>query len=94
LLKFEWDDDKAAENERKHGVTFEEAKTVCSDPNSISWYDAAHSRVEDRMITLGTSSKLRVLFVVWTLRQSDTARIISARKATKTEQKAYGHAKK
>jgi uncharacterized DUF497 family protein len=67
-MNLEWDDEKAAENERKHGVTFEEAAEVFTDPQALEWFDAGHSTEgEGRFIRLGLSSR-RLLFVVFTER--------------------------
>lgn len=88
MLEFEWDPDKAAANIRKHGVTFEEAATVFGDPLSLTAHDPDHSEDEDRYITMGTSVEGRPLIVSHTDRD-DRIRIISARKATRREQKAY-----
>lgn len=88
-MNFEWDASKAANNRRKHGVSFEEAETVFFDPNAIEFYDVAHSDEEDREIIIGFSNKLRLLLVVYTERHGDTIRIISARKANATETREY-----
>ena len=89
-LRFEWDDAKNQENRRKHGVSFEEARTVFYDEQAIEFYDDEHSEREDRFLLLGVSSSLRVLMVCHCLRdRGDTIRIISARKATATERKHY-----
>ncbi|HET6250582.1 MAG TPA: BrnT family toxin [Tepidisphaeraceae bacterium] len=88
-MKFEWDSTKAATNRRKHGISFEEAETVFSDPNAIEFYDAEHSDDEDREIIIGFSNKLRLLLVIYTERHGDTIRIISARKANATEKREY-----
>jgi hypothetical protein len=87
---FEWDVCKSASNARKHGVTFDEARTVFYDENATLFDDPDHSRDEDRFILLGISLKLRVIVVCHCLRESETViRIISARRATKTEQREY-----
>ena len=83
-LTFEWDENKALENYRKHGVSFEEAKTVFNDSFAITIYDPNHSIHEDRFIDLGRSSKGRILVVVYTER-NETIRLISSRIATKRE---------
>jgi uncharacterized protein len=87
-LKFEWDEEKAAINYRKHGVSFQEAKTVFNDPDSITITDPEHSVSEDRWIDLGVSSRSRILYVVYTERREAT-RIISCRPATPRERKIY-----
>ena len=89
-LCFEWDERKDRENRRKHGVSFEEAKTVFYDENAIRFFDPDHSDDEDRFILLGIGFKLRVLVVCHCYRVSDTViRIISARKADKHEERDY-----
>src|SRR5205085_2670330 len=75
---------QAARNIKEHGVTFEEASTVFSDPNGITIPDEAHSNGEDREITIGISHRLRIVVVSHTERAGIT-RIISARKATRNE---------
>jgi uncharacterized DUF497 family protein len=87
-LTFEWDDDKAGANIGRHGISFEEAKTVLSDPLSFSFHDMQHSRAEVRYITLGLSDKNRLLVVVHTVRGSRT-RIISSRVPTSSERRKY-----
>ncbi len=90
-IRFSWDTVKAAENIRKHGVSFEEGTTVFSDENGRLKYDPDHSQVEDRFILLGMSAKLRILVVCHAHRESeDMIRIISVQKATRNEQKQYG----
>lgn len=92
-IVFEWDDKKAKSNLINHGVSFEEAQTVFFDDSAIQFWDDSHSKKEERFLMLGLSNKLRVLLVVHCYRESDsTIRIISARKATKTEQKEYPRA--
>jgi len=87
---FIWDPAKAALNERKHGVSFDEAQTVFYDDNARLEHDPDHSDDEDRFIILGISSKLRILVVCHCYRASDVEiRLISARKATKKERKQY-----
>ena len=85
---FSWDNRKNSTNQKKHGVTFEEAQSVFFDENAIEYFDPDHSESEDRFLMLGHSYRLRVLVVSYTLRNDGTEiRIISARKATKKEQK-------
>ena len=89
-LKFEWDARKDRENRRKHGVAFEEARTVFFDENAVEFFDEVHSQSEDRFLMLGLSGKLRILLVCHCLRESGSViRIISARKATRNERKYY-----
>lgn len=87
-LRFEWDHRKALINKKKHGLAFEEASTVFGDPLSLTIPDPAHSVGEDRFITIGTSAKNRLIVIVYT-EHYDIVRIVSARKATKTEKRQY-----
>jgi uncharacterized protein len=87
-LEFEWDEDKAAANLRKHGVSFEEAATVFADPVAAVFDDEAHSADEHREIIIGYSVAGALLIVCFTERPP-AIRIISARKATKRERKAH-----
>lgn len=90
-IQFEWDDKKNKINIQKHNVSFEEAKTVFYDDNARIISDPEHSQEEDRFIILGISTSLKLLVVCHCYREPDeTIRIISARKATKTESKYYG----
>ena len=90
-IRFEWDENKSHINLRKHGVSFEEAKTVFYDDAALVIDDPEHSEEEDRFIILGLSSQANLLVVCHCCRESDTViRIISARKATKTETGYYG----
>lgn len=85
-----WDHNKAASNQQKHGVSFLEAETVFQDEFARVRHDPDHSDDEDRFIILGMSHLLRVLVVCHCYREQDTLiRLISARKATKHEQKQY-----
>ena len=89
-LAFDWDDLKAKANERKHGVSFEEARTVFYDENARLRYDSDHSLNEERYILLGISSSLRLVVVCHVYREGNgIIRIISARKATKQEIQQY-----
>ena len=89
-LQFEWDDVKAAANAKKHGVTFEEARTVFFDEQARLIDDPDHSEDEERFVILGLSSTPRLLLVCHCYRESgSTIRIISARKATSRESKSY-----
>jgi hypothetical protein len=91
-ISFEWDEKKAEENLKGHRVSFEEAVTVFSDPNARMIYDPEHSEDEERFILLGISSGLRLLTVCHCYREDDMIiRIITARKASKQEQKQYGN---
>ena len=88
VLTFEWDEDKSKQNVTKHGVTFEEAKTVFNDPYAITIDDPDHSGNEDRYLDIGLSSKGKLL-VVWYTDRNDNIRIIGGRKATRFERKGY-----
>lgn len=88
-INFEWDGLKAATNKRKHGISFEEARTVFYDDNAIEFDDPDHSKNEDRFIMLGMSYKLRVLVISHCERRGDIIRIISARKANRHEAQYY-----
>ena len=89
-MRFEWDPEKNRANYRKHGIRFEEAQTAFFDEEAILFDDPDHSDDEDRFLLLGSSSLARALVVVHCLRgRGDTIRIISARKATKSEREAY-----
>ena len=87
-LTFEWDEAKDRSNQRKHGVSFDEAKTVFADPRSITIADEQYSDEEDRFIDMGISSRGRLIVVSYTER-APNIRIISCRKATKSERKTY-----
>jgi uncharacterized DUF497 family protein len=91
-LEFEWDPEKAAKNLKKHGVSFEEASTIFDDPQFISFLDEEHSTAEERHITIGISDKIRLLMAAHTERSRNLIRLISARKATKNEEKFYNEA--
>lgn len=86
---YEWDPVKAAANERKHGVSFDEAKTVFLDPFAETFDDPDHSADERRSITIGMSTQPRLLFIAHADRDVDRVRIISARLATRGETHAY-----
>jgi uncharacterized DUF497 family protein len=89
-LRFTWDPAKAKLNEKKHGVSFEEAQTIFYDDNARFEHDPDHSQDEDRFILLGMSAKFRILVVCHCYRSDDEEiRLISARKATKQERKEY-----
>jgi uncharacterized DUF497 family protein len=88
-VRFEWDPDKAARNERVHGVSFEEAcELFTTDAPVLEVYDVDHSEIEDRFKSIGPTRRGLVL-VVWTERADDVVRIISAWWATRTEQELY-----
>ena len=91
MIEFEWDEAKAKSNIKKHGIAFEEAKSVFFDEYAIQFYDDESSQLEDdRFLMLGTSNEANVLLVCHCERQEgEIIRIISARKATKSERKYY-----
>ena len=87
-IKFEWDPNKAVSNLQKHGVSFEEAATVFRDTLSITIPDPDHSVHEERYITIGSSSRLRLLMVAHSEREG-RIRVISARELTRKEREQY-----
>jgi len=90
LLRFEWDEAKNRSNRRKHGISFEEARTAFLDENARVVPDPDHSDDEERFVLLGLSISLRVLLVCHCFRKEDeVVRIISARKADRHEIKQY-----
>jgi uncharacterized DUF497 family protein len=89
-IRFEWNKQKSAENKRRQGISFEEAATVFGDENALLLSDPEHSNHEDRFVLLGLSSWLRILVVCHCYRKIEKViRIISARKATRTERTQY-----
>jgi len=89
-MLFQWDQNKNLINIQKHKISFEEAETVFCDDNARLISDPEHSITEDRFILLGITYKLKLVIVVHTYKEDDdTIRIISARKATKSESKYY-----
>jgi len=90
---FSWDTRKARRNLEKHGVSFEEAVTVFADADALEWEDREHSEQEPRWKRLGLSAGGRVVILVYTSRRmkdgNPTIRIISARRASRKERKAY-----
>ena len=89
-LRFEWDKTKAAANLKKHGISFEEAKSVFADEHARFLDDPVHSVDEERFVLLGLSSSLKLLTVCHCYRSKlNVIRIISARKATSSESKFY-----
>ncbi|MFO0804041.1 MAG: BrnT family toxin [Gemmataceae bacterium] len=85
---FEWDDAKAHSNFHKHGVTFGEAATAFADPMAVVWPDPDHSMEEERFLIIGVAASGRTLIVSHTDRDN-RIRIISAREASRREQKGY-----
>lgn len=89
-LKFTWDENKNRGIRRKHGVSFEEAQSVFYDQRAKVYFDPDHSDDEDRFILLGLSCRLRALVVCHCYREAEALiRIISARRANKSEREAY-----
>ena len=89
-LRFEWDPAKARTNLRKHGVSFEEAESVFYDEHALLVDDPEHSEDEDRFVLLGLSDRFRVLVVVHAYGEQEAViRLISARKATRSERIRY-----
>ena len=90
-IRFAWDPAKARANLTKHGVSFEEAETAFADDFARILPDPDHSDEEDRFLLLGVSAALRVLVVVYCIREEgNVIRLISARKATRSERAQYG----
>lgn len=87
-MEFEWDEEKATANLAKHGISFEEGKTVFDDPLYVVFYDPDHSFDEHRYIIIGESQQGRLLLVSYTERD-DILRLISAREVTRSEREIY-----
>lgn len=88
-MEFEWDESKNESNQLKHGVSFEEASELFSqDIETLEIFDELHSELEDRFVSVGPIKRGLVL-VVWTERDADIIRIISARRATARESQRY-----
>ena len=87
-MRFEWDATKAAENLRRHGVSFEEAMTVFYDPLAATFDDPEHSFGERRFLTVGYSSRERLLVLCHTERRG-AVRLFNARRATARERKRH-----
>ena len=88
-MEFEWDQNKAEINKRKHGVSFSEATTIFGDPLEVTISDPDHSSGEYRFLSIGRSNSGELLIVSYTERQQNRIRIISARRATRQEQRYY-----
>jgi len=88
-IRFEWDPAKDSSNQKKHGISFSEAKTVFSDQYARLIADPDHSDEEDRFILLGASIDSKLLVVCHCIKTDESIRIISARKAEKPERKIY-----
>lgn len=86
--EFDWDDDKAEANRKKHGVTFREAATVFQDPLALTVPDPRHSWGEFRNLHIGLSAEGRLLIVVYVEKRA-TIRLISSREATREERRIY-----
>ena len=90
---FEWDPSKAQQNKKKHGISFELAATVFTDPKAISLYDTEHSKDEERWVTLGLSVNHGLVVVCHTFqpisKSAARIRIFSSRKATRRERRQY-----
>ena len=87
-LGFEWDEEKANANLKKHRVGFDEAVSAFADPRLLTFSDSHHSEDEERFLSIGISYKNRVLIIAYTDRTSKI-RIINCRKATASERKRY-----
>jgi len=85
-VKVEWDPQKAASNQRKHGISFHEAVTYFADPYGLLLEDEAHP---ERLVLIAVSEKSRVLFTVFAELEVDVVRIITARRATTRERRRY-----
>lgn len=89
-LRFEWDKNKNKSNQKKHGVSFSEARTAFYDESALEFFDPDHSEDEDRFILLGSSFNLKTLVICHCYREDETViRIISARKADSIEEQTY-----
>lgn len=89
MYVFDWGENKNQINQRKHGVSFEEARTVFYDEQALLEYDELHSEDEDRFRIIGRSENGSILLVVHCIRDETVIRIISTRKATATEKAGY-----
>lgn len=89
-MQFEWDNEKAEANFKKHDVNFVEAQTVWQDLFFVDFYDASHLIEENRFLIIGESFNNRLLIVSYTEREN-TIRIISARELTPKERRDYEH---
>ena len=90
---FDWDQDKALTNRKKHKVSFDEASTVFDDSLAQIWYDESHSDTEHRHLMIGHSLRERLLVVSYTVRDHNVIRIISTRLATRKECARYEESK-
>jgi uncharacterized DUF497 family protein len=87
-VEFQWDKAKNLANQKRHGISFEEARSLFAAEDYLEVFDEEHSEREDRFIAIGLVRR-GLIVVVWTLSDEDTARIISARGATSNEEKLY-----
>ena len=90
MMKFEWDEEKAAANVKRHGVSFEDATTVWDDYFNIELFDHTHSEAENRFLMIGESNEHKLLIISFTERENNV-RIISARELTPKERREYEH---
>jgi len=88
-MQFDWDPEKNDQNIRKHGVSFEEAQEAFADPRAMEEYDEENSTTNERRFKLVGLSSRRLLVVVYAEIENETIRIISARKAGRSQRKAY-----
>lgn len=88
-MLFEWDDEKARANIKKHGIDFETAARVFADENRLEIYDEVHSETEDRYITIGMIDNVACVVMVVYTERGEAVRLISARKATSQERRMY-----
>ena len=88
-IHFTWDEEKNRSNQKKHGISFEEAETVFYDDDALLKYDEAHPLDEERFVMLGMSKASRILVVCHCCRTGGVLRLISARKATRREESQY-----
>lgn len=88
-MLFEWDDEKARANIKKHGIDFETAARVFADENRLEIYDEVHSETEDRYITIGMIGNVACVVMVVYTERGEAVRLISARKATSQERRMY-----
>jgi uncharacterized protein len=90
MISVSWDDRKNEVNKKKHGISFDETKTVFFDENAVRYFDPDHSDDEDRYLMVGVSQQLRIIIVSHCFRKNDSViRVFSARKATKSEEDVY-----
>ena len=93
MYKFEWDKSKNTKNKEKHNISFEEAIDAFYDYDSLILYDEKHSGDEDRFYQIGMIRTLKVIIVVFCIREKEIIRLISARETTKKEREKYERSK-